>query len=89
MKVVVTGGRGKVGLATVAALQAAGHDVVSVDMQRPVFEADLPGAAPYVQADLTDAGAAFAVVRGCDAVCMRPRSPTRSTTRRTSSSATT
>ncbi|MFL6138156.1 MAG: NAD-dependent epimerase/dehydratase family protein [Frankiaceae bacterium] len=68
MRVLVTGGRGKVGRATVAALQSAGHEAVSVDVGRPVFEADPPGAAPYVQADLTDAGAAYAVVRDCDAV---------------------
>jgi nucleoside-diphosphate-sugar epimerase len=68
VRVLVTGARGKVGSAAVAALQRAGHDVVATDIARPVFEADEPGAAPYVQADLTDAGAAYAVVRDCDAV---------------------
>ena len=52
MRILVTGARGKVGAATVAALHEAG---------------DTPGA-HYVQADLTDAGDAFAVVRGHDAV---------------------
>ena len=68
MRVAVTGARGKVGRAAVAALQAAGHEVRAVDVGRPVFEAELPDEAPYVQADLTDAGAAYAVVRDCDAV---------------------
>jgi nucleoside-diphosphate-sugar epimerase len=59
---------GKVGAAAVGCLQARGHDVVASDRATPVFETAERGAAPYVQADLTDAGAAFAVVRGCDAV---------------------
>lgn len=68
MRILVTGARGKVGRATVTALQSAGHDVVASDLARPTFERTEEGAAPYVQADLTDAGAAFALVRGCDAV---------------------
>jgi nucleoside-diphosphate-sugar epimerase len=68
MRVLLTGARGKVGRAASRALLAAGHEVTEVDVGRPVFERDLPGAPPYVQADLTDAGAAFAVVRGHDAV---------------------
>ena len=68
MRVLLTGARGKVGRAASRALLAADHEVTEVDVGRPVFERDLPGAPPYVQADLTDAGAAFAVVRGHDAV---------------------
>ena len=68
MRVLVTGAHGKVGSAAVRALLAAGHDVTASDLARPVFERDLPGEAPYVQADLTDAGSAFAVVREQDAV---------------------
>ena len=68
MRILVTGGRGKVGRATVDALLAAGHDVTAADLGAPVFERPDPGEAAYVQADLTDAGAAFAVVRGHDAV---------------------
>jgi len=68
MQVVVTGANGKVGTAAVAALQAAGHDVLATDTSRGVFERPEPGAPGYWQADLTDAGDAFAVVRGAEAV---------------------
>ena len=68
MKVLVTGARGKVGTATVAALAQAGHDVRATDLAPPVFERPEPGEPDYVQADLSDAGDAFAVVRGAEAV---------------------
>jgi nucleoside-diphosphate-sugar epimerase len=68
MRVVVTGARGKVGRAVVAAMQGAGHEVTEVDLVAPVFEAALPGEPGYLRADLTDAGEAFAVVRGAEAV---------------------
>jgi UDP-glucose 4-epimerase len=38
------------------------------DLARGVFERQLPGEPEYVQADLTNAGDAFAIVRGVDAV---------------------
>src|SRR4051812_39708388 len=71
MRVVVTGARGKVGRAAATCLAARGHDVVACDLGAPVFESPDPdgsGALPYLRADLTDAGAAFAAVRGADAV---------------------
>ena len=68
MQVVVTGSRGKVGRATVQAFADAGHDVVGVDLVRPVFDAGVVVPGRYIQADLTDAGSAFAVVAGADAV---------------------
>ncbi len=68
MRILVTGSRGKVGAATVDVLQQAGHDVSACDLGSPIFEAPAPGAPAYMQADLTDAGQAFAVVRGHDAV---------------------
>jgi len=68
MRVLLTGAHGKVGRAASTALLAAGHRVTGVDLAPPVFERDLPGQARYVRADLTDAGAAYAVVRGHDAV---------------------
>ena len=67
MRILVTGAGGKVGSATVAALADAGHDVSATDLSRPRFEADA-GGVPYRQGDLTDAGDAFALVRGHDAV---------------------
>jgi UDP-glucose 4-epimerase len=68
MDVVVTGGLGKVGRYTTAALQKAGHEVLAVDLSRPMYERAEPGSARYMQADLTDPGDAFAAVRGADAV---------------------
>jgi nucleoside-diphosphate-sugar epimerase len=46
----------------------AGHDVRATDLAPPVFERPEPGEPEYVQADLTDAGDSFAVVRGVEAV---------------------
>jgi nucleoside-diphosphate-sugar epimerase len=68
MRILVTGARGKVGRATVDAVLSAGHDVTATDLGAPVFERPEPGHEAYQQADLTDAGQAFAVVRGQDAV---------------------
>jgi UDP-glucose 4-epimerase len=62
MKLLITGSGGKVGRATVAAAQAAGHKVTAVDLHRPSFERPEPSAPHYQQADLTDAGAAYAVL---------------------------
>ncbi len=68
MRVLVTGARGKVGRAAVAALMGAGHDVRATDLFPPVFERPEHGEPEYVQANLTDAGDVFAVVRGAEAV---------------------
>jgi UDP-glucose 4-epimerase len=67
MRILVTGARGKVGAAAVAALVDAGHDVTATDLGRPRHEANRDAIA-YAQADLTDAGDAYAVVRSHDAV---------------------
>jgi nucleoside-diphosphate-sugar epimerase len=68
MKILVTGALGKVGAATVAALHDAGHDVTGCDRRPPVYEAGMPARAHYFQAELADAGDAYAAVRGHDAV---------------------
>jgi len=68
MKVLVTGSRGKVGRAAVQALVDRGHDVLGVDLVRPVFDAGVVVPGRYQQADLTDAGSAYSVVAGVDAV---------------------
>ncbi|MBA3790106.1 MAG: NAD(P)-dependent oxidoreductase [Rubrobacter sp.] len=68
MKVLVTGSGGKVGRATVAVLAEAGHEVRATDLFPPVFERPDDNAPEYIQADVTDAGDMFAVVRGMDAV---------------------
>ncbi|MFD1722260.1 NAD-dependent epimerase/dehydratase family protein [Amnibacterium endophyticum] len=68
MKVLVTGARGRVGRAATQALLDAGHEVHATDLLRPNFDRKPEGSAKYTMADLTDAGEAFAVVRGMDAV---------------------
>ncbi len=68
MRVLVTGSQGKVGKAAVAALIKAGHDVRATDVAPPTFERPLEGEPGYIQADVGDAGDAFAVVRGMEAV---------------------
>lgn len=68
MKVLVTGARGKVGRAAVAAFQKAGHDVRASDIFPPTFERQGEDEPDYIQADVTDPGDMFAVVRGADAV---------------------
>ena len=83
MRVVVTGARGKVGRGAVSALMSAGHDVRATDLFPPVFERPEPGEPEYVQADLTDAGDAFTVVRGAEAVVHGRPSRSRPATRPT------
>ncbi|GAA0262300.1 NAD(P)-dependent oxidoreductase [Cryptosporangium japonicum] len=72
MRILVTGARGKVGVAAVAALVAAGHDVTASDLTPPNFNRPAPDAAPvdrvpYVAADLGSAGDAYALVGGFSA----------------------
>ena len=70
MKVLVTGAHGKVGRNLVPALARAGHDVRATDVTRPRWDRvlDPREAKDYWQADVTDAGACYALARGCDAV---------------------
>jgi UDP-glucose 4-epimerase len=78
MDILVTGAHGKVGAATIHDLVEAGHRVTGCDVAAPVYEGGDSGA-HYVQADLADAGDAFAVVRGQDVVvhCAALPEPTR------------
>ncbi len=64
MRVLVTGARGKVGRAAVAALLRAGHDTVATDLAEPDFDTAPAGTAPYVKTDLTYAGQVYALVGG-------------------------
>ena len=69
MKVLVTGSRGKVGRALCPRLAAAGYDVRATDLALPTWDRVDPGEPEdYWQADLTDAGAAYALARDCDAI---------------------
>ena len=68
MRILVTGARGKVGAATVDGLRRAGHRVTATDRTPPAFEGPAAGGVRYLEADLTDAGSAHALVRGHDAV---------------------
>jgi D-arabinose 1-dehydrogenase-like Zn-dependent alcohol dehydrogenase len=62
MRVLVTGGRGKVGSHAVAVLQAARHRVTVIDLAPPRYGMRRPGEPAYVRADLTDYGATIATV---------------------------
>jgi nucleoside-diphosphate-sugar epimerase len=66
MKVVVTGGSGKAGRAVVKALLEAGHDVLNVDVVPSADSRSPDSLAPFLYADLTDAGQALEAVAGGD-----------------------
>ena len=69
MRVLVTGARGKVGRALCPRLVQAGYEVRATDLALPDWDrVDAGEIEDYWQVDLTDAGSADAVVRGCDVV---------------------
>jgi len=69
MRVLVTGSRGKVGRALCPRLVEAGYEVRATDLATPTWDRAAAGEPDdYWQADLTDAGAAHALVAGCDVV---------------------
>ncbi|MFF4647210.1 NAD-dependent epimerase/dehydratase family protein [Streptomyces sp. NPDC001389] len=71
MRVLVTGGAGFIGSHIVTALSARGHDPVVLDALLPSAHSGvppLPGAG-FVRADVRDADAVRAALRGVDAVC--------------------
>jgi UDP-glucose 4-epimerase len=76
LRVVVTGAAGGVGALTVQALLAAGHEVVATDRVTPAENYDLEERLTYIQADLTDAGSAFALVRNADVLIHAAAIPT-------------
>jgi nucleoside-diphosphate-sugar epimerase len=65
MKVVVTGGSGKVGRAVLRDLLERGHEVLNVDRTPPDAAAGAP-AAPFLPADLTDFGQALEALSGAE-----------------------
>lgn len=62
-RVVVTGGSGKAGRAVVRDLVEKGYEVLNADVVEPAASP-----APFVQADLTDLGETFEVLRGAEGV---------------------
>lgn len=72
MRVLVTGGAGFIGSHIVTALTARGHDPVVLDALLPSAHSDVPPLLPgagFVRADVRDADAVRAALRGVDAVC--------------------
>jgi len=65
MRILVTGGTGRLGQFTLADLDAHGHEAINAS-RRPAAPGG-PGAG-YVQVDLTDVGAVAGALKGCDAV---------------------
>jgi nucleoside-diphosphate-sugar epimerase len=65
MKVVVTGGSGKVGRAVVRELLAHGHEVLNVDRTPPDPSGGAAGA-PFLPADLTDYGQTLEALSGAE-----------------------
>ncbi|THA83005.1 NAD-dependent epimerase/dehydratase family protein [Streptomyces sp. A0592] len=71
MRVLVTGGAGFIGSHIVTALTARGHDPVVLDALLPAAHPGTPALpdAEFVRADVREADAVRAALRGVDAVC--------------------
>lgn len=67
MKVLVTGGSGRLGRAAIAELIAHGHEAINADQTPPSGEAQ-GTAVRFVKTDLTDVGEVAGALHGCDAV---------------------
>src|SRR5258708_28262445 len=76
LRVIVPGAAGGVGRRTVEALLAAGHEVVATDRAAPATDYDGKEHLNYIQADLTDAGSAFALARDIDVIVHAAAIPT-------------
>jgi nucleoside-diphosphate-sugar epimerase len=70
MKVLVTGGSGKVGLAAIDALLEAGHEVINADRARPTNPrgSDRAKAVRFIETNVGDVGQVAGAMAGCDAV---------------------
>lgn len=71
MRVLVTGGSGRVGQAAIADLLAHGHDAINADRRPPASEDDTSSPttlAPYRETHLGDIGQVAWAMTGCDAV---------------------
>ncbi|MGH2533129.1 MAG: NAD-dependent epimerase/dehydratase family protein [Thermomicrobiales bacterium] len=66
MRVLVTGGSGRVGQFTIADLLANGHEAINADRARPRGDGGPP--VRFVETDLTDVGQVAGALHGCDAV---------------------
>jgi nucleoside-diphosphate-sugar epimerase len=63
MRVLVTGGSGRLGRFAIAELLAHGHEVVNADRRRPAGDFS----ERFVETDLTDVGQVAGALRGCEA----------------------
>src|SRR5690349_8801779 len=67
MKVLVTGGSGRLGKATIAELIANGHEAINAD-QTPPAEGAKGSPVRFIHTNLTDVGQVAGALQGCDAV---------------------
>jgi UDP-glucose 4-epimerase len=65
MRILVTGGRGKVGSEAAIRLRESGHSVTLTDVGPAQYGPQEPGSFPFLRADLTDYGATVAVIHKC------------------------
>ncbi len=70
MKVLVTGGSGKIGQFAIAELLSHGHEVINADRAKPRESPAPPEAREvrFVETDLGDVGQVAGALKGCDAV---------------------
>lgn len=73
MRILVTGGSGRLGQGTIAELVSQGHDVINADRRQPVdlfetVDADAYAAARFIQTDLGDVGEVAGTMARCDGV---------------------
>ena len=73
MKVLLTGGTGKVGVAAVRRLRASGHDVTVIGRREAM---DVPDGAAYVQCDINDFDGVSKVMEGHDSIVHLAAIPT-------------